>query len=310
MPVRVWAGCSATPAKPPQRLIVVPAVSRARKRTTCSSSRSLPIHYGGTAGARGAEKLTWADWLTKRCLRRRPPAAVRDPGGPRTTGCCSTASSGPTTGCCALTGPRSSTARTRRRSRRPRRCCIARASRPTRARSLLDGLDENAHKHAFGVSEDLKYALREAIELLGNEAARQLRAQARGKEGLLLRARTSSTPRTQPRVPAAGVPAAVHVLHRGAARAGLRADPARARSTSRATAWRRCATWSWCSSTRRRRARASTSTPAFAACSAWCRRAVAHAAQQPRWTSAAACEMPSRSRPSTAVCSTRRPRRC
>lgn len=40
---------------------------------------------------------------------------------------------------------------------------------------LLDGLDENAHKHAFGVSEDLKYAIREAIELIGNEAARQLR---------------------------------------------------------------------------------------------------------------------------------------
>lgn len=40
--------------------------------------------------------------------------------------------------------------------------------------SLLDSLDENAHKHAFGVSEDLKYALREAIELLGNEAAEQL----------------------------------------------------------------------------------------------------------------------------------------
>jgi len=40
---------------------------------------------------------------------------------------------------------------------------------------LLDGLDENAHRHAFGVSEDLKYALRESIELLGNEAARQLR---------------------------------------------------------------------------------------------------------------------------------------
>ncbi len=43
---------------------------------------------------------------------------------------------------------------------------------------LLDGLDENAHKHAFGVSEDLKYALREAIELLGNEAVRQLGALA------------------------------------------------------------------------------------------------------------------------------------
>ncbi|TXD33786.1 class I SAM-dependent DNA methyltransferase [Lujinxingia vulgaris] len=36
--------------------------------------------------------------------------------------------------------------------------------------SLLDTLDESSHKHAFGVSQDLKYALREAIELLGNEA--------------------------------------------------------------------------------------------------------------------------------------------
>ncbi len=44
--------------------------------------------------------------------------------------------------------------------------------------SLLESLDENAHKHAFGVSEDLKHALREAIELLGNEAADQLRKQA------------------------------------------------------------------------------------------------------------------------------------
>lgn len=35
---------------------------------------------------------------------------------------------------------------------------------------LLDSLDDNSHKHAFGVSEDLKFALRECIELLGNEA--------------------------------------------------------------------------------------------------------------------------------------------
>lgn len=35
---------------------------------------------------------------------------------------------------------------------------------------LLDTLDESSHRHAFGVSEDLKYALRECIELLGNEA--------------------------------------------------------------------------------------------------------------------------------------------
>ncbi len=35
--------------------------------------------------------------------------------------------------------------------------------------SLLDTLDENSHKHAFGVTEDLKYSLRSAVELLGNE---------------------------------------------------------------------------------------------------------------------------------------------
>ncbi|NMG69169.1 class I SAM-dependent DNA methyltransferase [Parazoarcus communis] len=52
--------------------------------------------------------------------------------------------------------------------------CLA----PGEGNSLLESLDENAHKHAFGVSEDLKHALREAIELLGNEAARQLREQA------------------------------------------------------------------------------------------------------------------------------------
>jgi hypothetical protein len=48
--------------------------------------------------------------------------------------------------------------------------------------SLLDSLEENAHKHAYGVSEDLKYALRECIELLGNEAARQLVDLARAKK--------------------------------------------------------------------------------------------------------------------------------
>lgn len=53
---------------------------------------------------------------------------------------------------------------------------------PGEGGSLLESLDENAHKHAFGVSEDLKYALREAIELLGNEAARQLDEQASGSK--------------------------------------------------------------------------------------------------------------------------------
>ena len=40
---------------------------------------------------------------------------------------------------------------------------------------LLDRLDENSHKHAFAVSEDLKYALRESIDLVGNEVVRYMR---------------------------------------------------------------------------------------------------------------------------------------
>ena len=35
--------------------------------------------------------------------------------------------------------------------------------------SLLDVLDDNSHKHASGVSRELKYALRQCIEILGNE---------------------------------------------------------------------------------------------------------------------------------------------
>lgn len=55
---------------------------------------------------------------------------------------------------------------------------------PEQGESLLESLDNNAHKHAFGVSEDLKYALRSGIELLGNEAVTQLRTKAHaGKQG-------------------------------------------------------------------------------------------------------------------------------
>lgn len=40
---------------------------------------------------------------------------------------------------------------------------------PEEGNALLDELDANSQKHAAGVSQDLKYALRESIELLGNE---------------------------------------------------------------------------------------------------------------------------------------------
>ena len=46
---------------------------------------------------------------------------------------------------------------------------------PGAGTGLLDELDGKSHRHAFGVSTDLKYALREAIELLGNEAIRYVR---------------------------------------------------------------------------------------------------------------------------------------
>ncbi len=46
---------------------------------------------------------------------------------------------------------------------------------PAEGASLLDDLEEKSHKHAFGVSEDLKYALRECIEDLGNEAVWYIR---------------------------------------------------------------------------------------------------------------------------------------
>ena len=46
---------------------------------------------------------------------------------------------------------------------------------PGQGSPLLDELDENSHKHAYAVSEDLKYSAREAIEKLGNEAVYYLR---------------------------------------------------------------------------------------------------------------------------------------
>lgn len=40
---------------------------------------------------------------------------------------------------------------------------------PVEGTALLDELDANSQRHAAGVSQDLKYALRESVELLGNE---------------------------------------------------------------------------------------------------------------------------------------------
>ncbi|MBK3433430.1 class I SAM-dependent DNA methyltransferase [Pseudomonas fluorescens] len=47
--------------------------------------------------------------------------------------------------------------------------------------ALLDSLDDSSHKHAFEVSTELKYALRECIELIANEAIRYKRIVAKEK---------------------------------------------------------------------------------------------------------------------------------
>jgi len=46
---------------------------------------------------------------------------------------------------------------------------------PAEGFALLDTLDENSHRHAFSVSEDLKDAMRECVELLGNEVVHYMR---------------------------------------------------------------------------------------------------------------------------------------
>ena len=46
---------------------------------------------------------------------------------------------------------------------------------PDDGEPLLDTLDEQSHKHDYQVSEDLKYSVREAIELIGNEALYYIR---------------------------------------------------------------------------------------------------------------------------------------
>ena len=52
---------------------------------------------------------------------------------------------------------------------------------PVEGIALLDTLDGNSHRHAYGVSGELKYALREAIELIGNEAIRYKREVSKEK---------------------------------------------------------------------------------------------------------------------------------
>ena len=52
---------------------------------------------------------------------------------------------------------------------------------PESGTSLVDTFDDSSHKHAYEVSEDLKYALRASVEAIGNEAIRYRREQSKKK---------------------------------------------------------------------------------------------------------------------------------
>ncbi len=52
---------------------------------------------------------------------------------------------------------------------------------PESGTSLIDTLDDSSHKHAYEVSEDLKYALQASIEAIGNEAIRYRREVSKQK---------------------------------------------------------------------------------------------------------------------------------
>ena len=126
------------------------------------------------------------------------------------------------------------------------------------AQSLLDGLDDNSHRHAFAVSTDLKYAMRESIELIGNEAIRYLREVSRERVYNLDDQLADKLGLECVRL---HVPVAVPLLHRGAAGAGLR--PAQLGRLSRGVQPRTTpGTWSWSNSRRRNRATVSTFTRA------------------------------------------------
>lgn len=163
------------------RLVVIPVYQPGAEEEDLLDQRLLSLHFGGTPVPKEMSQGTWADLLTDAVFgAETPPRYVVLAGldewllvdrykWPNNralrftwTDILDRKDADTLKACAALL----------------HKDCLA----PSEGSSLLESLDENAHKHAFGVSEDLKYALREAIELLGNEAARQLDEQATGSK--------------------------------------------------------------------------------------------------------------------------------
>ena len=175
MPVPVWTVVGEAHQAP--RLLIVPAYEPGGEEETVLDQKLKPLHYGGQEVPKSLHGLTWLDMVSEALFGAdHPPRFVILAG---------------------LTEwllldrykwPNNRLLRfdwTEILDRKDAYTLQAAAAllhrdslAPDQGTSLLEGLDENAHKHAFGVSEDLKYALRSAIELLGNEAVNQLRDKA------------------------------------------------------------------------------------------------------------------------------------
>jgi hypothetical protein len=175
MPVPVWSVLGEAQQAP--RLLIVPAYEPGSEEETVLDQKLKPLHYGGLEVPKALHHLPWLDIVSETLFGAdHPPRFIILAG---------------------LTEwllldrykwPNNRLLRfdwTEILDRKDAYTLQAAAAllhrdslAPDQGASLLEGLDENAHKHAFGVSEDLKYALRSAIELLGNEAVRQLDAKA------------------------------------------------------------------------------------------------------------------------------------
>jgi hypothetical protein len=179
MPVPVWAALGESHSSP--QLLIVPAYQPGREEEDPLDNKLTAAHYGGQEVPNAFKKLSWLEIISEALFGAdQPPRYV------------------------ILVGfkewllldrykwPNNRLLRfdwTEILDRKDTYTLQAAAAllhhdslAPNQGASLLDGLDENAHKHAFAVSEDLKYALREAIELLGNEAIQQLRQKAQASK--------------------------------------------------------------------------------------------------------------------------------
>ncbi|MFT3801173.1 MAG: class I SAM-dependent DNA methyltransferase [Burkholderiaceae bacterium] len=168
-------------APPSDRLVILPAYEPGREDEDLLEQTLTFRHYGGDAVPKPFEYATWADLLSDVIF-----------GGERAPRYAILAGLNEWLLLDRYKWPNHRALRfdweeiLNRRENDTARACTALLHReslaPNDGESLLEKLDERAHANAFGVSESLKYALRDAIEILGNEAARQLDEQASGSK--------------------------------------------------------------------------------------------------------------------------------